>query len=97
VHRGAPARTGSAGRRSAAEGRRVELIDLDVKDADIHDVMRLLADVGRVNLVVADTVHGKVTMRLRRVAWDQVACTIAALHDLRVTVKDNIILVVPRT
>ena len=69
------------------------LVDLDVKDADIHDVMRLLADVGNVNIVVADSVQGKVTLKLKRVAWDLVACTIASVHKLQVTAKDNIVLV----
>jgi type IV pilus assembly protein PilQ len=68
-------------------------IDLDVKDADIHEVMRLLADVGRVNIVVPDTVQGKVTLRLKRVPWDQVTCTIAAVHKLVVTVDGNVVLV----
>jgi type IV pilus assembly protein PilQ len=68
-------------------------IDLDLKDADIHDVFRMLADVGRVNIVVPDTVQGKVTMRLKRVAWDLAACTIAAVHKLDMTVQDNVILV----
>lgn len=68
-------------------------IDLDVKDADIHDVMRLLADVGRVNIVVADSVKGKVTLRLKRVAWDQIACTIAAVHKLMISVDGNVVLV----
>lgn len=68
-------------------------VDLDVKNADIHDVMRLLADVGNVNIVVADSVQGKVTLKLKRVAWDLVACTIASLHKLQVTAKDNIVLV----
>ena len=76
---------------------RGKTIDLDVKGADIHDVMRLLADVGDVNIVVADSVRGKVTLRLKRVAWDQVACTIAALHHLRVVTQDNIVLVTPRS
>jgi type IV pilus assembly protein PilQ len=71
-------------------------LDLDVKDADIHDVMRLLSDVGNVNIVVADTVKGRVTLRLKKVAWDLVACTIAALHKLDVTVHDNVVLVKKR-
>lgn len=71
-------------------------VDLDVKDADIHDVMRLLADVGNINIVVADTVQGKVTLRLKRVAWDLAACTIASVHKLQMTVKDNVVLVTPR-
>lgn len=68
-------------------------LDLDVKDADIHDVMRLLADVGNINIVVADDVRGRVTLRLKHVAWDLVACTIASVHKLRVTVHDNVVLV----
>ena len=68
-------------------------IDLDVKDADIHDVYRLLADVGHVNIVVADTVQGRVTLRLKRVAWDLVACTVAAVHKLELIVHDNVVLV----
>ena len=68
-------------------------IDLDVKDADIHDVMRLLADVANINIVVADTVQGKVTLKLKRVAWDLVACTIASVHKLAITAQDNVVLV----
>ena len=36
-------------------------IDLDLKDADIHNVLRLLADVGKINVITADTVNGSVT------------------------------------
>ena len=71
-------------------------IDLDVKDADLHEVFRMLSDVGRVNVVLPDIVHGKVTMRLRRVPWDQVACTVAAVHRLAITVQGNVLLVTQR-
>ena len=71
-------------------------IDLDVKDADIHDVFRLLADVGHVNLVVSDEVSGKVTLKLKHVAWDLAACTIADMKHLDVTVQDNVLIVRPR-
>ena len=71
------------------------MLDLDVKDADVHDVMRLLADVGNINIVVADSVRARVTLHLRRVPWDQVACTIAAVHRLAITVQDNVVLVRP--
>ena len=68
-------------------------IDLDVKDADIHDVFRLIADAARVNLVVPADVTGKVTLRLLRVAWDAAACAIAGVHHLTITVDGNILLV----
>ena len=71
-------------------------IDLDVKNADIHDVMRLLADVGNINIVIAHDVQGKVTLKLKRVAWDLAACTIAQVHKLDVTLHDNVVLVKKR-
>jgi type IV pilus assembly protein PilQ len=71
-------------------------LDLDVKGADVHDVYRLLSDVGRVNIVIADGVRAKVTLRLKRVAWQQVACTIAAVHRLQIIVDGNVLLVRPR-
>ena len=73
-------------------------IDLDVKNADVHDIYRLLSDVGRVNVVVSDRVQGKVTMKLRHVPWDQAACTVAAVHHLTVTVQGpgNVLLVMPQ-
>ena len=48
-------------RRVAAQQRRFNgrRIDLDLKDADIHNILRLLADVGRVNIVTADDVAGQ--------------------------------------
>ena len=71
-------------------------IDLDVKDADVHDVFRLLADVGHVNLVVSDEVSGKVTVKLKKVPWDLAACTIAEMQKLDVDVDGGILIVKPR-
>ncbi|MEO8554700.1 MAG: hypothetical protein ABI678_32205, partial [Kofleriaceae bacterium] len=68
-------------------------IDLDVQQADVRDVLRLLADTANVNLVVGDDVTGKVTLRVKHVAWDAAACTIAGLQHLRITRTDNILLV----
>src|SRR6185369_12584292 len=36
-------------------------IDLDFKGADIHNILRLLSDVGQVNIVTSDDVKGEVT------------------------------------
>src|SRR5262245_27100605 len=46
-------------------------ISLDVKDADIHNVLRLLADTGKVNIVVPDEGRGKVTIKLRNIPWTE--------------------------
>ncbi len=66
-------------------------IDLDLKDADIHNVFRIVADVGRVNIVAADNVSGKVTIRMRNVPWDQALDTILQAKKLGMVRRGNII------
>jgi type IV pilus assembly protein PilQ len=39
--------------------------------ADIHDILRLIAQVSNLNIVAADDVQGKVTLYLKNVPWDQ--------------------------
>jgi len=68
-------------------------VDLDVKDADVQDVLRLITDVAKVNLVISDEVRGRVTLQLKRVHWEQVACTIARLEHLTMTLDQNVLLV----
>jgi type IV pilus assembly protein PilQ len=57
-------------------------VDFDFKDAPIHDLLRILADTGHVNIVVPDTIDAKVTVRLKRVPWDQALEVILASHGL---------------
>jgi type IV pilus assembly protein PilQ len=52
----------------AYEGRR---ISLDFKDADIGNILRLIAEVSDLNVIAGDEVEGKVTIRLVDVPWDQ--------------------------
>jgi type II secretory pathway component HofQ len=68
-------------------------VDLDLRGAGIHDAFRLLADAGHVNLVIPDDVTGTVTLHLVRVAWDAAACAIAGVHQLRIDVEGNILVV----
>jgi type IV pilus assembly protein PilQ len=66
-------------------------IDLDLKDADIHNVLRLLAEVGRVNIVVADNVSGSVTIRMRNVPWDQALDVVLQSKGLGMVRQGNMI------
>jgi type IV pilus assembly protein PilQ len=58
---GAPQKKGYTGRR----------ITLDFHDIEIRNLLRLIADVSKKNIVVSDDVAGKVTVSLRNVPWDQ--------------------------
>jgi hypothetical protein len=68
-------------------------IDLDVKGAGLQDVLRLIADAGHASVVIPDDVTGQVTLRLARTPWDAVACAVARLHHLTITVDGSILLV----
>ena len=67
-----PAAQSSAG--SVSSRRRVfrgPPVTLDFKEAPIHDLLRLLSELNRVNIVVPDDIADKVTVRMNRVPWDQ--------------------------
>ena len=70
-------------------------IDLDLKDADIHNVLRLLADVGHVNVVTADDVSGNITIRMRNVPWDQALDVVLQAKGLGMVRQGNLIRVAP--
>jgi type IV pilus assembly protein PilQ len=76
----------------AFTGRR---IDLDLKDADVHNVLRLLADVGQVNIVTADNVQGTITIRMRNVPWDQALDVVLQAKGLGVVQRGNMLRVAP--
>jgi type IV pilus assembly protein PilQ len=58
-------------------------ITLDLKDADVRSVMRLLAQAGDVNIVVGDEVQGTVTLKVSS-PWGDVLCEIARARRLTV-------------
>ncbi|HEY6080827.1 MAG TPA: type IV pilus secretin PilQ [Polyangiaceae bacterium] len=87
-----PSVLGQAQERRAFAGRR---IDLDLKDADVHNVLRLLADVGQVNIVTADNVAGSVTIRMRNVPWDQALDIVLQSKNLGMVRQANMIRVAP--
>lgn len=47
-------------------------ISIDVKDVDVVDVLRLLAEIGQFNLVADANVSCKTTLALKAVPWTQV-------------------------
>ena len=68
-------------------------IDIDVRLAPIHDVIRLLADVGRANVVVGDGVDGSVTVKLVQVPWDQALDTVVRAKGFVATREGDVIFV----
>ncbi len=57
-------------------------ISLDLQDADLSNVLRLLADVSGANIVVEPDVSGKVTLKVENIPWDQVLDMVLMMNRL---------------
>ncbi|MEM5787577.1 MAG: type IV pilus secretin PilQ, partial [Syntrophobacteraceae bacterium] len=57
-------------------------ISLDLLDADLRNVLRLIADLTGMNIVIEPDVAGKVTLKVEQVPWDQVLDMVLSMNDL---------------
>jgi type IV pilus assembly protein PilQ len=57
-------------------------VSLDLHEADVRGVLRLLAEMGGMDLVAGDEVKGTITVRLGGVPWDQALDAVLRLRDL---------------
>lgn len=70
-------------------------ISLDLQDADIVGVFRLLGDIGGYNIVIHPDVKGKITLKLINVPWQQAVDVICKTFQLEKIVEGNIIRIAP--
>jgi type IV pilus assembly protein PilQ len=71
-------------------------ISLDLHNAELGDVLRLIAEISGLNVIASPEVQGTVTMRLVEVPWDQALEAILKLHGLTQERQGNVILIAPR-
>jgi len=67
-----------------------EPISLDLKDADIRDVLLTFSRLARLNMVIDPDVRGSVTVRLENVPWDQALEVILKVNGLGYVLEGNI-------
>ena len=72
-----------------------ERLSLNFQDIEVRSVLQLLADFTGLNMVVSDTVSGRITLRLKNVPWDQAMDIILKTKGLSMRRNDNVILVAP--
>ncbi len=86
------AEEGAPQQRRGYVGKRVSF---EFKDIDIHNLLRIIAEISKKNIVVSDDVSGKVTVRLRNVPWDQALDLVLRSKSLGKEEFGNIIRVAP--
>ncbi len=69
-------------------------ISLDVQDAEIKDIFRLLAELGKVSIVAGEDVKGTLNLHMKDVPWDQALETVLDLKGLDKKRDGNIITVI---
>jgi type IV pilus assembly protein PilQ len=89
-----PLQVGPARSERKYSGRR---IDLDLKNADIHNILRLLSEVGNVNIITSDDVQGSVTIKMKAVPWDQALDVILSAKGLGLVKRGNLLRVAPQS
>lgn len=70
-------------------------LSLDFKDADIKNILRLIAEVSNLNIIAGDDVKGKITMRLVDVPWDQALDLILQTSSLGMNRVGNVVRIAP--
>jgi type IV pilus assembly protein PilQ len=71
-----------------------KLISLDFKDADVVNLLRILAAESGRNIVAGDDVKGRVSISLKNVTWEQALDTILEVRGLAKVERDGVIRIV---
>ncbi len=73
-----------------------EPIDLSLRRADLVEVLRSFAEIGRFNLIIQPGVEGTVTVELKQVPWDQALEQILKINGLAMEITGGKVNVAPR-
>ncbi|MBW2004657.1 MAG: type IV pilus secretin PilQ [Deltaproteobacteria bacterium] len=69
---------------------------LDFADADIRNILKLIGEISKRNIVWGSEVKGTVSMRLKNVPWDQALGVVLDVNKLGMIVDGNIIRVMTK-
>ncbi len=75
-------------------GKKASKVSFDFMDADVRNVVRILAEVSVKNIIISDAVKGKITMKLDNIYWDEALDLVIETAGLRKIEADNVIRVV---
>ncbi len=72
-----------------------ELLSLNLRDVEVREALRLLAELRQRNLVMSDSVAGRITLLLRDVPWDEGLEAVLRIQGLGKRELGPILLVAP--
>lgn len=81
---------------AAAEGYTGTRMSLEFREADIRDVLSLIAEVAQLNLIASPEVKGNISIVLKNVPWDQALDIILETNGLGRRRVGNVIRIAPK-
>jgi len=66
-------------------------ISLDFKDADVRNILKLIAEISELNMVIGDEVKGRMTIKVVDVSWDEALEVILQSQSLGIIRNGNVI------
>ena len=73
-----------------------ERTSLVFDNADVRDILRLIAEISDLNIIASDDVQGNITLRLIDVPWDQALDLILDVTGLGMIQEGNVVRVLPQ-
>lgn len=65
-------------------------------NADVRDILRLIAEISDLNIIASDDVKGNITLRLIDVPWDQALALVLDITNLGMLQEGNVVRVLPK-
>ncbi|GEM_PF-1361329 len=70
-------------------------ISLETDDMDLREIFKLISEEAGINLVISDDVKGKMSLKLKRVPWDQALVMILKTKKLGYTRSGSVLRIAP--
>ncbi|MGE4442355.1 MAG: type IV pilus secretin PilQ [Desulfomicrobium sp.] len=74
-----------------------ERISIDLQDADVEHVLRLISEISGYNLILDDDISGKISLKLVDIPWDQALDLVLLQRSLGMVIKGNIMRIASTT
>jgi len=71
-------------------------ISINLKDADVREVLRLIGDTSGFNIVISPLVQGKITVAMDHVPWDQALDVVLTTMKLTAERNESVLRVLPK-
>ncbi len=66
-------------------------------NAEVRDILRLIAEISNLNIIASDEIKGNVTLRLIDVPWDQALALVLDITNLGMLQEGNVVRVLPKS